>query len=86
MSKIESDDFKYDIPENSKYDDQLDYEGEMQLVHEDEDEDLWNEVSDESFDDENNERKKDGYYTTFRKKSYKRPSNKLDRKMYFITL
>lgn len=83
MSKIESDDFKYDIPESSKYGNQADFEGEVQLVHEDEEElDLWNEISDESFDEDNGEKKNDEN-APFKKRSFKRPLQKTDRKPYF---
>lgn len=85
MSKIESDDFKYDIPENSKYGNQY-YEGEIQLVHEDEEEelDLWNEISDESFDEDNGE-KKDENNAGYKKRSFKRPFQKTDnRKKYLL--
>jgi len=83
MSKIELDDFKYDIPENSKYGNQADYDGEIQLVHEDEEElDMWNEISDESFD-ENNCEKKDDNNAPFKKRSYKRPYPNNEIKKYF---
>lgn len=83
MSKIESHNFKYDIPDNSKYSEQLEDDGDIQLVHEDDDEeDSWNEVSDESFDgeDNNGEKRKDEFSNYRNRKSYKKPFNTKDRK------
>ena len=81
MSKMQSDNFKYDIPDNSKFNNQEEYEEEMHLVHEDDDEDFWNQRSDESNEGEGTSDKEKGDNQNPRKKrSLKKQTYRGDRK------
>ncbi len=81
MNKNDSDNFKYDIPENEKYNDGDDYEGEEEVQLEYDDEINWNDVSEESEGEENSSHKKKDDFQNYKnrasfKKSYKKGERK----------
>jgi len=70
MSKHDTDDFKYNIPDNSNYDNNFNEEEEVHMTYDDEF--SWDNASYESEGEEDTTNKKDAFSN--RKKSFRRPT------------
>ena len=71
MSKHDTDDFKYNIPDNTKYNENFDEEEEVHMTYDDEL--SWDNASYESEGEEDTQNKNDAFPSR-NKKSFKRTS------------